>query len=157
MSDIDTSIARFFRSGLKLGHLRILVALGDLGQVTRVAAAFHVTQPAISKQIAEIEAALGAPVVRRVGNALEPTSIGLVLIERGREILRQIELARRDVSALSAGAAGHVRFGAVVTIPQPLIAHAVELFIRRAPSASLSFVDSTLDRLLHMMDEGNLS
>ncbi|QDX22434.1 LysR family transcriptional regulator [Pandoraea pnomenusa] len=150
------SMERFFRSGLKLGHLRILVALGELRQVTRVAAAFHVTQPAISKQIAEIEDALGAPVVRRVGNAVELTGIGRVLIERGREILRQIELARRDVSALTAGTAGHVRFGAVVTIPQPLIAHAVELFTRRAPNASFSFVEATLDRLLKMMDEGNL-
>lgn len=156
MSTTDNSIERFFRSGLKLGHLRILVTLGELRQVTRVAAAFHVTQPAISKQIAEIEEALGAPVVRRVGNAVELTGIGRVLVERGREILRQIELARRDVSALTAGTAGHVRFGAVVTIPQPLIAHAVELFTRRAPTASFSFVEATLDRLLKMMDEGNL-
>ncbi|VVE43351.1 LysR family transcriptional regulator [Pandoraea capi] len=156
MTMTDNSIERFFRSGLKLGHLRILVTLGELRQVTRVAAAFHVTQPAISKQIAEIEEALGAPVVRRVGNAVELTGIGRVLVERGREILRQIELARRDVSALTAGTAGHVRFGAVVTIPQPLIAHAVELFTRRAPNASFSFVEATLDRLLKMMDEGNL-
>ncbi|ADP17106.1 bacterial regulatory helix-turn-helix protein, LysR family protein 126 [Achromobacter xylosoxidans A8] len=152
----DNSIERFFRSGLKLGHLRILVALGELRQVTRVAAAFHVTQPAISKQIAEIEEALATPVVRRVGNAIELTRIGRVLVERGREILRQIELARRDVKALASGTAGHVRFGAVVTIPQPLIAHAVELFTRRAPNASFSFVEATLDRLLKMMDEGNL-
>ncbi|AJP58037.1 LysR family transcriptional regulator [Pandoraea vervacti] len=156
MTTTDNAIERFFRSGLKLGHLRILVSLGELRQVTRVAAAFHVTQPAISKQIAEIEEALGAPVVRRVGNAVELTGIGRVLVERGREILRQIELARRDVSALTAGTAGHVRFGAVVTIPQPLIAHAVELFTRRAPNASFSFVEATLDRLLKMMDEGNL-
>ncbi|WP_207382757.1 LysR family transcriptional regulator, partial [Bordetella holmesii] len=152
----DASLERFFRSGLKLGHLRMLVSLAELHQVTRVAAAFHVTQPAISKQIAEIEEALGAAVTRRAGNAVELTSIGQVLVERGREILRQLELAQRDVSALSAGTAGHVRLGAVVTIPQPVIEHAVELFTRRAPTATLSFVESTLDRLLKMMDEGNL-
>lgn len=150
------SIERFFRNGLKLGHLRILVSLAELGQVTRVAAAFHVTQPAISKQIAEVEEALGVPVVRRVGNAVELTGIGRALVERGREVLRHLELARRDVSALTTGTAGHVRFGAVVTIPQPLISHAVELFTRRAPTASFSFVEATLDRLLKMMDEGNL-
>ncbi|WP_390898425.1 helix-turn-helix domain-containing protein, partial [Pseudomonas veronii] len=47
----NDAIDRFFRNGLKLPHLRILVSLAELGQVTRVAAAFHVTQPAISKQI----------------------------------------------------------------------------------------------------------
>lgn len=149
-------IERFFRSGLKLPHLRILVSLAELGQVTRVAAAFHVTQPAISKQIAEIEDALGVPVVNRVGNALELTGIGQVIVACGREVLRQIELARRDVSALASGTGGHVRVGAVVTIPEPLVANSVQLFIRRAPSASLSFAEATLDRLIKMLDDGDL-
>lgn len=152
----DASIDRFFRSGLKLPHLRILVALADLGQVTRVAAAFHVTQPAISKQIAEIEQAMGVSVVNRVGNALELTSIGTVIVACGREILRNLELARRDVNALAAGTGGHVRFGAVVTIPEPMTANAVQLFLRRAPAASLSFIEGTLDRLMKMLDEGEL-
>lgn len=71
----NDAIDRFFRSGLKLPHLRILVSLAELGQVTRVAAAFHVTQAAISKQIGEIEEALGVPVARRVGNAVELTDL----------------------------------------------------------------------------------
>jgi DNA-binding transcriptional LysR family regulator len=150
------AIERFFKSGLKLPHLRILVSLAELGQVTRVAAAFHVTQPAISKQIGEIEDALGVPVARRVGNSIELTSIGQVIAARGREILRHIELARRDVSALASGTAGHVRFGAVVTIPEPLAANAVHLFMRRAPNASLSFVEGTLDKLMRMLNEGDL-
>jgi len=150
------SIDRFFRSGLKLPHLRILVSLADLGQVTRVAAAFHVTQPAISKQIGEIEQALGVPIARRVGNAVELTDIGTMFAARGREVLRQIELARRDVIALSTGTAGHVSFGAVVTIPEPLLVHAIELFVRRAPDASLSFVEATLDKLIKMTDDGHL-
>lgn len=150
------SVDRFFRSGLKLPHLRILVSLAELGQVTRVAAAFHVTQPAISKQIAEIEEALGVAVVQRVGNAVELTGIGQAIVAHGREILRHIELARRDVGALASGTAGHVRLGAVVTIPEPLVADAVQLFMRRAPSASLSYVEATLDRLIKMLDEGEL-
>jgi DNA-binding transcriptional LysR family regulator len=149
-------IERFFRSGLKLPHLRILVSLAELGQVTRVAAAFHVTQPAISKQIGEIEEALGVQVVNRVGNALELTGIGQVIVACGREVLRHIELARRDVSALASGTGGHVRVGAVVTIPEPLVTNSVQLFMRRAPSASLSFAEATLDRLIKMLDDGDL-
>lgn len=149
-------IEQFFRSGLKLSHLRILVSLAELGQVTRVAAAFHVTQPAISKQIAEIEEALGVPIVQRLGNAVELTGIGKVIVEHGRAILRHIELAQRDVSALAAGTGGHVRVGAVVTIPEPIIANAVQLFRRRAPAASFSFVEATLDRLIKLLDDGGL-
>ncbi|SDV46482.1 LysR family transcriptional regulator [Chitinasiproducens palmae] len=149
-------VERFFRKGLKLPHLRVLVALADMGQVTKVAHAFHVTQPAISKQIAEIETALGLAVVSRTGNAVALTGIGQVIVACGREILRHLEIARRDVSALAAGTGGHVRFGAVVTTTEPLTANAVQLFLRRAPAASLSFVEGTLDRLLRMLDEGEL-
>ncbi|PYE16205.1 LysR family transcriptional regulator [Paraburkholderia silvatlantica] len=155
MPNVDP-IERFFRSGLKLPHLRILVALADLGQVTRVANAFHVTQPAISKQIAEIEEAIGVAVVTRSGNKLELTAIGKVIVACGRDVLRHLELARRDVSALAAGTGGHVRVGAVVTVPDPLVANAVELFLRRAPAASFSFVEATLDRLLKMLEDGDL-
>lgn len=149
-------IERYFRSTLKLPHLRTLVALADLGQVKRVAAAFHVTQPAISRQLAEIEGALGAPVVQRVGNAVEFTAIGKALAARGREVLRHIELAHRDVSALAAGTAGHVRLGAVVTVPPPLISQAIESFMQHAPHASVSFIEATLDKLIRWMDEGEL-
>ncbi|WP_207003728.1 LysR family transcriptional regulator [Trinickia mobilis] len=150
------AIERFFRSGLKLPHLRILVSLAELGQVTRVAAAFHVTQPAISKQIAEIEESLGVQIVQRIGNAVELTGIGRVIVDHGRAVLRQLELARRDVSALAAGTGGHVRVGAVVTIPEPIIANAVRLFMRRAPAASFSFIEATLDRLIRQLDDGEL-
>jgi DNA-binding transcriptional LysR family regulator len=149
-------IERFFRSGLKLPHLRILVSVAELGQVTRVAAAFHVTQPAISKQIAEIENATGVPIIQRVGNAVELTDIGEIIAQHGRAILRHIELARRDVVALVAGTGGHVRVGAVVTLPEPLIANAVQLLMRRAPSASFSFVEVTLNRSIKLLDDGEL-
>ncbi|WP_028220850.1 LysR family transcriptional regulator [Paraburkholderia oxyphila] len=150
------SIQRFFRSGLKLPHLRVLVALADLGQVTRVASAFHVTQPAVSRQISEIESALGVAVVSRIGNKLELTAIGQVIVACGREVLRQLELARRDVSALASGTGGLVRVGAVVTIPDPLVANSVHIFMRRAPNASFSFFEATLDRLLKMLEDGDL-
>jgi DNA-binding transcriptional LysR family regulator len=150
------AVDRFFRTGLKLSHLKTVVRLGELGQVTRVAAAFNVTQPAISKQIGEIEEALGVSVVRRVGNAVELTRVGQVIAARGHEILKQIEFARRDVSALASGTAGHVRFGSVVTIPETLAPGAVRLFMHRAPNASLSFMEGTLDHLIRLLDEGQL-
>jgi DNA-binding transcriptional LysR family regulator len=151
-----TSIERFFRGGLKLAQLRVLVALADLGQVTRVAAAFHVTQPAISKQLAEIEGALGVAVAQRVGNRLELTAVGQVIVDCGREVLRRIELAQRDVGALAAGLGGRVSVGAVVTVPQAMLTDAVRVFNRRAPAAALCFVEATLDRLLRMLEDGDL-
>ena len=78
---------RFFNATLRLTHLRTLAALAQLGQVRKVAEQFHVSQSAISKQIAEIEAGLGELVVRREGNGLVLTPIGQRLTARAAESL----------------------------------------------------------------------
>lgn len=61
---------RFFNATLRMNHLRTLAALCRLGQVRKVAEFFHVTQSAISKQIADIEDGLGEAILRREGNAV---------------------------------------------------------------------------------------
>ncbi|MGF7001083.1 LysR family transcriptional regulator [Paraburkholderia sp. GAS32] len=149
-------IERFFSSNLKLSHLRMLVALSDLKQVTRVAAAFHVTQPAVSKQLAEIEQAMEASLTLRVGNTVQLTDVGKALARRGREILRQVDLARKDVTALVSGTAGHVVLGAVTAVPQALVSNVVMSFLSRAPAATLTFIEGPLDALHTMLLEGRV-
>jgi DNA-binding transcriptional LysR family regulator len=150
-----TPMERFFSSGLRLSHLRLLVALSDLKQVTKVAAAFHVTQPAVSKQLSEIEQALGAAVTERVGKSVYLTDVGAVLVRRGREILRQVGLAQRDVSSLVTGTAGRVTLGSVTAVPQTLISQSIMSFLTRAPAASVTFVEAPLDKLLDTLRSGD--
>ncbi|AUT68672.1 MULTISPECIES: LysR family transcriptional regulator [Paraburkholderia] len=149
-----TPIERFFSSGLRLTHLRLLVALADLKQVTKVAAAFHVTQPAVSKQIGEIEQALGTAITERVGKAVLLTDVGAVLARRGQEILRQVGLAQRDVASLVTGTAGHVNLGSVTAVPPTFISQSMVSFLTRAPAASVRFIEAPLDKLLEMLRTG---
>jgi DNA-binding transcriptional LysR family regulator len=147
-------IERFFATTLKLSHLRLLVMLLELKQVTKVAEAFHVTQPAVSKQLAEIEQALQTAITQRVGNTVQLTDVGMAIARRGKDILRQVDLAQRDVTALAAGTAGHVTLGAVTGVPQAFVSHAVTSFRMRAPTASLTFVEATIDQLHAMLYAG---
>src|SRR6185437_3010689 len=87
-------IERFFQAGLKLSHLRLLTMFDSLGQIRLVAEKLNVTQPAVSKQLAELEAGLGVPVLTRVGNRLFFTPVGETLMKRGREVFHQLEQAR---------------------------------------------------------------
>src|SRR5690606_41290632 len=102
MQRTDT-IERFFDSGLKLQHLRILVTLADLKQIKAVAQAFNVSQPAISKRIAELEAALGIELITRAGQGVDFTPCGNLILDRGREILHQLDHARKGSDTLPAG------------------------------------------------------
>jgi len=90
-----------FTSALTLRHMRIIAALAELGLVARVAEFLGVTQPAVSKQITELESLVGVPIVSRDRNRLHLTPVGRRLAEHARQVLNQIDRAAFDLSAIS--------------------------------------------------------
>jgi DNA-binding transcriptional LysR family regulator len=146
---------RFFNATLRLNHLRTLAALAQLGQVRRVAEAFHVTQSAISKQIAEIEAGLGETVVRREGNRLVLTPIGQRLTARASDVLQQLDRTRQEIAALRVGLSGGVVLGTVTTVNAWLVPHAIRGLKERAPGVAVTVEEDRADRLLQrVLDHG---
>jgi DNA-binding transcriptional LysR family regulator len=149
-------IARFFDSRLRLSQLRVLVAVADLGQLKRVAEFLNVTPPAVSKQLAEFEDALGEPVLTRVGNRLEFTPVGELLVRRARDVLQQLERARAEVDELCSGAAGNVGVGAVPTVAPVLFPAIVSALRASAPNASMRLHEGRFAELAPMLLDGRL-
>lgn len=152
----EKEIDRFFNSGLKLQHLRILAAFAELKQVRAVAQTFHVSQPAISKQIAEMESALGVDLIQRVGQRAEFTPFGHALARRAREILHQLHHARKDFDSLLSGAAGRLALGVASTVTPVLIPEAIAAFHARAPNVSVSIEEGAADKLLPLLERGQI-
>ncbi|WP_350357557.1 LysR family transcriptional regulator [Paraburkholderia fungorum] len=149
-------IERFFQAGLKLNHLRLLTLFDSLGQIRLVAEKLNVTQPAISKQLAELEAGLGVSVMTRVGNRLQLTAVGETLTRHAREVFHQLEQARYEVDALTSGLSGKISVGAVATV---LPVFAPELILelkRRAPHVNVALHEATSDRLFPLLANGSL-
>ena len=149
-------IERFFQAGLKLSHLRLLTMFDSLGQIRLVAEKLNVTQPAVSKQLAELEAGLGVPVLTRVGNRLFFTPVGETLMKRAREVFHQLEQARFEVDALTSGISGKVTVGAVATVMPVFAPELVTELKKRAPHVNVSFFEATSDRLFPMLAAGAL-
>lgn len=152
----EKAIDRFFKSGLKLNQLRILVAFAELKQVKLVADAFNVTQPAISKQIAEMEQALGVDLLKRVGQYAEFTPFGLLLTARAREIIHLLSHTRKDFNLLMSGATGSVAMGVASTVTPVLVPEAIANFHHRAPNASVSITEGTADQLFPLLKNRQL-
>ncbi|MGF6771924.1 DNA-binding transcriptional LysR family regulator [Paraburkholderia sp. GAS199] len=149
-------IERFFQAGLKLNHLRLLILFDGLGQIRLVAEKLNVTQPAVSKQLAELEAGLGVSVMTRVGNRLQLTTVGETLTRHAREVFHQLEQARYEVDALTSGLSGKISVGAVATV---LPVFAPELILelkRRAPHVNVALQEATSDRLFPLLSNGSL-
>lgn len=85
------------KRGPNLGWLRLFDTLGRLGNLTRVAEACGLTQPAVSYQLRRLEEELGVPLVRRLHRGAELTQEGLLLHDAVRESVELIDGAVRQI------------------------------------------------------------
>jgi LysR family cyn operon transcriptional activator len=87
--------------------VRYLKAVADHGSFTRAAAALHVSQPALSQQIRELEERMGVQLLDRSGRTVRPTDLGEAYLRHVRRALDELEVGDRaihDVQDLSSGA-----------------------------------------------------
>ncbi|RJG41078.1 LysR family transcriptional regulator [Mesorhizobium sp. DCY119] len=126
------------RSGLKLRHLRLTVALEDHGQISAAAHVMNISQPAASRMIAEIEAILGVEICERLPRGIRLTPFGEVLARRARTILLEMREVDREISGLKQGTGGSVFLGAVTAPAIELAVPAIRKVRQRHPRIEIS-------------------
>ena len=101
------------RSSLKLGHLRLIVAIEGHKQVSAAAETLNISQPAASRMLTEMETILKAPLCERVSRGVALTAFGRAFARRARTILLELREVDRELSALKSGTGGAVYLGSV--------------------------------------------
>ena len=101
-----TQIDRVLRSNLKLRHLQLLVALDDFRHLGRAAEFLSMTQPAVSKSLAEIERMFELDLFLRSTRGTEPTPYGTAVLRFARSVLSDFGRTRDEIAAVASGAAG---------------------------------------------------
>lgn len=101
------------KAGLKLSHLRLILAIADSGQVSAAADALSISQPAASRMLHEVESLLKAPLCQRAARGVEMTRFGDAMAKRARAILLEIREASREITELKTGYGGSVNVGSV--------------------------------------------
>lgn len=101
------------KAGLKLSHLRLILAIADSGQVSAAAEALTISQPAASRMLHEVESLLKAPLCQRAARGVEMTRFGAAMAKRARSILLEIREASREITELKTGYGGSVNMGSV--------------------------------------------
>lgn len=152
MSKID----RVLRSNLKLRHLQLLVALDQFRHVGRAAEFLSVTQPAVSKTLAEVERMLDTPLFERGPRGTEPTSAGVSLVRFARSVLAGFERTRDEIAAEASGARGRTSVGAMVVATPVLLARAVERLKGHSAQTTVLVEEGDLTRLLPKLRLGEL-
>ena len=96
---------------LKLRELRILLTVAKAGSMAKAAAELAISQPNVSKAIADLEQAVGAHLLDRSARGVEPTTYGLAVIKRGVAVFDELRHAVNDVAFLADPTSGELRLG----------------------------------------------
>jgi DNA-binding transcriptional LysR family regulator len=141
---------------MELRHLRYFVAVADAGNVSRAAQQLHVTQPALSRQIQDLEREFGCRLFDRIGRRISLTKDGEEILDRTRRLLADAEALRERARALAGGKTGVLRIGAP---PQFIDAAMPEVLTRYAsayPGIDVRLVESGGRALLERLQQGEL-
>lgn len=101
--------------GLDLRLLEYLVATADHGSANRAAAALHLSQPALSRQLRQLEASLDLQLFQREGRNLRLTPGGEQFVALARDLLVRAEHTRRSADDLAAGRLTRFQFAVPTT------------------------------------------
>src|SRR5689334_9771124 len=102
-------LCRHKETPMDFREVQTFVAVADLGTVSRAAERLHITQPALSRQIANLEGELGLKLFDRVGRRLLITSEGAQLLNECRGLLNYSRAVREQAEGLKRGDAGVLR------------------------------------------------
>lgn len=135
--------------------LECLVAVADCGSITEAARLLHLTQPAVSHQLAELERESRTPLLNRRPRGVSLTPAGNAALPHARRALEAAASAVQSASAVGDGTGGSLRVACVQSLTVPLVAPVLRDWHRRRPHVVVSLRESAvLAEMLGLIDEG---
>lgn len=140
---------------MDIANLQAFCAVADSRSFSEAAQRLHLTQPAISKRIAQLEAGLDCVLFDRIGRQIALTEAGQALLPRARRILFDMEDMRRELSNLSGVVGGTLRIGTSHHIGLHRLPPVLKRFSRQHPDVKLDiqFIESEMAFDLIMQGE----
>lgn len=139
---------------MELRALRYYLAVCECGTMSRAAEELHVTQPALSCQIAGLERELGCELLERRSRSVRPTEKGLYLRRRAQEIVGLADQTSADFSHDDDIVAGDIHIGAGESASMRLIAQRVRAFRERYPDVRFHLHSAVATDLVERLEHG---
>lgn len=139
---------------MEIRTLRYFLAVCDQGTMSRAAEALHVTQPALSRQIASLERELGCELLKRHSRNVTPTEQGLYLRRRAREIVGLADRTEMDFTQGDEIVEGDIHIGAGESDGVRVIAACVRAFRERYPGVRFHVHSGNAPDLIERLERG---
>lgn len=144
----------FLVARLRFKHLALIEALGRLNSIRKAARAIHVSEPAVSKALAEVETSFGCTLFVRSSTGVTPTVRGLTVIEGARQLLNSLHHLR--LAAASAEQILSIRLGANPFVAQTFLPQLVRTMRAQVEHLHLDLQEGRAPALLQQLRDGEI-
>ena len=141
---------------MELRTLRSFLAVAREGNVTRAARSLHITQPALSRQLSELERELGCELLIRESRGVTLTDEGMLLRKRAEEIVSLADRTELEIRSPEAEVEGDVWIGAGESRAVELVAKATAHIAQAHPNVRVRIHSGNADDVCERVDKGLL-
>lgn len=139
---------------LKLQHLKMLVALGEQGNLTQVAKMMNITQPALSKWLTQFEEEVGMPLFERHSKGLRPSEGGKLLLQHAQRLINDMSRSQYEIERFKQGGlVGSLMIGCS-PVATDCVAQAILALLKEMPPLHLNIEEKVMTPLLHDLLSG---
>ena len=142
--------------GMNLRALRYFVAIADAGSFTAAAAAVSVAQPALTRQLRELESDLGVQLLQRLPRGVRLTHAGVTLYESAQRMLAEATRVRQLLASRDHATQGTVVLGASPTLTRVLLPGLFEACLRSVGGIQLRVREAFTPQLLDWVERGQV-
>jgi len=139
---------------MNLRTLANFVAIADAGSLTAAAAAIPIAQPALTRQLRELEAELGTQLFQRLPRGVRLTAAGIVLYETAQRVLADIARLRQRLAQDRGGSRSTIVLGASPTLARVLLPGLFERWVDAQDSIELRSREAFTPQLLDWLERG---
>jgi DNA-binding transcriptional LysR family regulator len=138
-------------------HLRYFVAVAEAENVLRAATQkLHVSQPAVSRQIRDLEDELGVQLFERTGKSVRLTDAGFLFLKEARAVLEKADEAARNVRAFAQAGETELQIGYSPALRSRIVSPALHAFQQAMPKIHVKLHDWTGEKIVAGLRDGRL-
>lgn len=141
---------------MELRHLRYFVAVAEGLNFTKAAARLRLAQPALSRQVADLEDEVGVDLLSRSSHGVRLTEEGRLFLAEARLVLTHVDEAVTKVRALARGEFGELQVGYVPPLDLHILPRALAAFQKTTPGVKVVLHDRGSDELCQDLRDGKL-